>query len=177
MRADGELLLLVTGDLELVGQILGGLTHADVVAHLGELGMEGGIEAAHGDGEHVLDTDRDAALDVAGKDGLGELVHRVHGGAAEPIHHLAAGLLGDAGQQSDAAGHEHSLGVLGEGAAEHDILDGIARQIGLPVEQGDDDLCREIVGSDSNQISVLHPHGAANGIDDYAGSSHHDLLI
>ncbi len=176
MGADGELLLLLARDLEVARQVLRGLPHADVVVHLVELGMEGGVEAAHGDGEHVLDADGDAAVEVAGEDGLRELVDGVHRRAAEAVDDLAGGRFGKTGEQGDAAGHEHALGVLGEGAAEHQVLHVLGRQLALAREELSDHLGGELVGADADELSFLHPHGAADGVDDHAGRRHDALL-
>ncbi len=161
-----ELLLLLARDLQLAGQVLGRLAHADVVLHLRQPGMERRVEAAHGDGEHVLDAEGDAALQVAGDDRLRELVDGVHRRAAEAVDHLGAGLLGQAGEQRHAAGHQHPLGVLREGAAQHHVLDRLARQARQPVEQRLEHLRRQVVGAHADQPPALGAHRAADGVDD-----------
>ena len=68
------------------------------------------------------------------------------------------------------------MGVFGEGGSKDDVFDVLLGQAGLPFQQGNYDLRGEVIGSNSYKTSAFDPHGTANGIDDYAGSRHEDLL-
>ena len=72
---------------------------------------------------------------------------------------LPPAVSGNAGENRHAAGHQHALGVLGESGSEDDVLDLLLGQVGLPFEQGDDDLRGEVIGSNSYKASALTPMG------------------
>src|SRR5690606_5408454 len=63
----------------------------------------------HGNVAHVLDAADDEDVTVAGHDGLGGGVQRLHGGAAQAVDGLGGAGARHVGQHGDVAGNVHAL--------------------------------------------------------------------
>ena len=189
LGAGGELVLLLAADLLLLGDVLGGVTHAHVdvgqadrrgpvalVAGLAGGGAGAGVVELRVGGAVVghtvdeaadrLDAGSEEDVALAGLDGVAGHADRLERRRAVAVDG-DAGDVRHVGQHRDDAGEVHAGLTGGLAAAQDEVLDEVAVERRHLLEDGVDDLRGEVVGTHVDQ-RTLHgpPDGRAGGGDD-----------
>src|SRR5260221_1755490 len=139
VAGDGDLLLLLAGDLVLARDVLGSLAHRDVGLRgfLDEAGMRHRVEAHHRHPGHRFDPGADEGLAGIELDCARRHVDGLHRGTAEAVDR--GGGDGDRQMREEAreTGDVEPLLALGHGAADEDVLDILRLDPGARDEAGD----------------------------------------
>ncbi len=156
MALDGEGLLLGARNAPLLGDVLGGVAHADIGGRvlMGELRMRHRVEAHHRHAAHALDAGAEEDLARTHGDGAGGAMYRLHGRPAEAVDGGPADRLGQAGHHGDQLGQVQALLAFGEGAAQQQVFDVVDLDLGT-LDQGAHHIGGHLVRADLSQRALI----------------------
>jgi hypothetical protein len=125
VTAQRKCILLRARHAVLFRHILRGVAHAYVgLRHAAlERGIGRGLDAAHRNHAHALDTARDGDLDFTQSNARGGIVDRLQTGGAEAIDGRSRHRDGKSRAQYREARHIQPLFAFGHGAAQNDVFD------------------------------------------------------
>jgi len=162
-------------------QALRGDPHVERVGGDEALGEEARIRVDALEAErvpaHVLDPAGDRDVDGAECDVAGDRGHRRHRAGAHPIDRIAGDRLRQAGEDRGGAADRQALVADLRRRGDRDVLDLVLREFGVPLEQPDDRLDDEVVGSRAPVLALLacpSERGASPVDEDDFGAFGHD---
>ena len=163
-----ELVLLLTGDAVHLAQHFRGQAH-----HVGGLGGDLGDlrvdvhTVIHGHVTHVLHTTDDEHVAVAGLDGLGGGVQRLHGRATQTVHGLGSAGARQAGQHGDVTGDVHALFFGLVYTAPDHIFGLLDVPVGVTLHERFHQQGRQFFGTHVTELAITAlAHGSTDRIDD-----------
>ena len=177
LGAGSELILVVPGDLPLLGDVLGGVAH--VVAHqrAPQAVLDHGVDQLHvahlgavahlgrvGCLAHAFLSAGDDHVRLAELDGLEALRDGTQARAADLVHEVGGAVLGDAGGQQCLACRVHA-GGRGQDLAEHNFIDIFSRDAGALQRARDGDGA-QLGSGQARECSVEGSDGGAGGSGD-----------
>ena len=188
LRLERERVHLLAGHALDLGDVLGGLAHRDVdvgktrggrpvalvavrprerpqrgVGELRVRRVRGVVGApAAQEPAHRLDPGGDERVALAGPDRVGGHAQRLQRARAV-ARDRAAGDLGHVGEDRHDAAHVEALLTAGETAAEHEVVDGGAVELGNLLQRGVDDERRHVVGPLVDERALHGPADRASG--------------
>ena len=187
LRGDGKSVLVLAGHGAPVDHVLGRLAHRVGVvrigeARVGETPAEGRVEqrllpareGRRGLGHHErgtshrFDASRHEQVAIAGGDRVSGRNDRLHPRPAQAVDRLPADLDRHPGQQRGHASHVAVVLTGLVGGAQDDVVHGAGVDAG-PIQQSEDDVRRQVVGSDRGQGPAVAAEGCAQAIDDDGG--------
>ena len=188
MGNQGQRVLIVTGDLVLGGDVLGGDAHVDVVErvvqrgdhHVDHLRVAHPGAPAHsrcgvGGAAHAFRAAADGDFGVTEQDGLRRGQDRLQAGTAEPVQGQGRHVLADARIQRRDAGEVHVLRFGVDHVAEHDMPNLVTGYAGA-LQRLPRYLCTEFGRRHILQAAAEIPDGGARAADDHYFALHVFLL-
>jgi hypothetical protein len=175
LRDHGPLVLLLTGDVAALGDVLGGQAYRDVdVVQRALRAVERGVlvlVADRGAGRGArdgLDAGRDVLVALAGLDRVGGHPDRHQRGGTEAVDRAAGHVMVEPREQRSVAPDVVAL-LAGPRCGAHQDVVGV-REVdpGIALDQLPDRNRRQLIGSDCLQrASEGAPDGRADGVDDH----------
>ena len=183
LRALREAVHVLARDVPSLGDVLGGQAHRDVdvgdrrvVAEQLRMQLLGVLRVAVDLGDR-LDAGSDEGVPLAGLDRVKGHPDRLQRGGAEAVDRRARDGVGQIGEQSCAAAEVHALPLLGEAAADHDVVDLTAVELGHLLQRGVDREADEVVGPRVHERPLLGaPDRRAGGGNDHCFRQRRSLL-